>query len=102
MTYLSKKYFARAVGSLLLLGSSSAYAVNSHQHYAQNDFGGVGLIQTPTARMKAQGENSINYSDTDEYRRSSVSLQVFARLSATARDIDILNRLYCQNPAFGC
>lgn len=100
MTYLSKQYFARAVGSLLLLGSSSAYAVNSHQQYAQNDFGGVGLLQTPTARMNAHGEFSINYSDTDEYRRSSVSLQVFPWLTATARYTDIRHRLYSQNPDF--
>lgn len=90
---------ACVVGGLLLL-SGNAYATSAHGPYAQNDFGGVGLLQTPTARMNAYGEFSINYSDTNEYRRSAVSLQVFPWLTATARYTDIRNRLYSEDPNF--
>ena len=90
---------ACVVGGLLLL-SGNAYATSAHGPYAQNDFGVVGLLQTPTARMNAYGEFSINYSDTNEYRRSAVSLQVFPWLTATARYTDIRNRLYSEDPNF--
>ncbi|MDI8841813.1 YjbH domain-containing protein, partial [Salmonella enterica subsp. enterica serovar Anatum] len=35
---------------------------------SQSDFGGVGLLQTPTARMAREGEMSLNYRDNDQYR----------------------------------
>lgn len=66
----------------------------------QSDFGGVGLLQTPTARMNPYGELSINYSDSDEYRRTAVSMQLFPWLEATARYTDIRYRLYSQDSNF--
>ena len=33
---------------------------------SQSDFGGVGLLQTPTARMAREGEMSLNYRDNDQ------------------------------------
>lgn len=44
---------------------------------SQDDFGGVGLLQMPSARMAEEGELSFNYVDNDEYRRWSISLQPF-------------------------
>ncbi|MBF7053201.1 YjbH domain-containing protein [Halomonas sp. KAO] len=41
----------------------------------QSDFGGVGLMQTPTARMAPVGTMSINWSRTAPYRRYSVFIQ---------------------------
>ncbi|MDT7526303.1 YjbH domain-containing protein [Pseudidiomarina sp. GXY010] len=67
---------------------------------AQSDFGGVGLLQTPTARMNPYGELSINYSDADEYRRTAVSLQLFPWLTATARYTDIRYQLYSGDSNF--
>ena len=43
----------------------------------QSDFGGVGLLQTPTARMAPAGELSVNASRTSPYSRYSLSLQPF-------------------------
>ena len=40
-------------------------------------FGGVGLLQTPTARMAREGEISLNYRDNDQYRYYSASVQLF-------------------------
>lgn len=44
---------------------------------SQSDFGGVGLLQTPTARMAREGEMSLNYRDNDQYRYYSASVQLF-------------------------
>ncbi|MCG8706873.1 YjbH domain-containing protein [Brenneria sp. 4F2] len=67
---------------------------------SQSDFGGTGLLQTPTARMAETGEFSLNYRDNDEYRRYSVSLQLFDWLETTVRYTDIRTRLYSGDPGF--
>lgn len=56
--------------------------------------GGVGLWQTPTARMMPEGSLSMNYTDNQEYRFMSVSLQLFPWMEATARYTDVRTRLY--------
>jgi len=45
--------------------------------------GGVGLLQTPTARMAREGAFSVNYSDIDEYRFWTASIQLFDWLEST-------------------
>lgn len=60
---------------------------------SQSDFGGTGLLQTPTARMAEVGEFSLNYRDNEEYRRYSVSLQLFDWLETTVRYTDIRTAL---------
>ncbi|MNX64052.1 hypothetical protein D3C86_950690 [compost metagenome] len=62
--------------------------------YTQNDFGGVGLLQTPTARMAPAGELSVNASRTDPYSRYSLSLQPFDWLEGSFRYTAITNRAY--------
>ncbi|WP_296047425.1 YjbH domain-containing protein [uncultured Alteromonas sp.] len=56
--------------------------------------GGVGLWQTPTARMMPEGALSMSYTDNQEYRFMSVSLQLFPWMEATARYTDVRTRLY--------
>ncbi|MEH0835092.1 YjbH domain-containing protein [Pectobacterium cacticida] len=67
---------------------------------SQYDFGGTGLLQMPTARMAETGEFSLNYRDNEEYRRYSVSLQLFDWLETTVRYTDIRTRPYSDDPAF--
>ncbi len=62
--------------------------------YTQNDFGGVGLLQTPTARMAPAGELSVNASRTSPYSRYSLSLQPFEWLEGSFRYTAITNRSY--------
>ena len=45
---------------------------------SQSDFGGVGLMQTPTARFAPQGELSFTYSRTQPYKRFSVDAAPFS------------------------
>ena len=65
-----------------LLPYSLAHA---EPRYTQNDFGGVGLLQTPTARMAPAGELSLNANRTDPYSRYSLSLQPLEWLEGTFR-----------------
>ncbi|WP_417615583.1 YjbH domain-containing protein [Oceanisphaera sp.] len=67
---------------------------------SQSDFGGTGLMQMPSARMNKEGEFSINYFDTDQYRRYSLSLQLFPWLEATVRYVDVRTVLYSNRPEF--
>ncbi|WP_370241183.1 YjbH domain-containing protein [Marisediminitalea sp.] len=62
--------------------------------------GGVGLWQTPTARMMPEGALSLNYTDNQEYRFWSVSLQLFPWMEATARYTDTRTRLYSNVDSF--
>ncbi|SEK95917.1 YjbH domain-containing protein [Ectothiorhodospira marina] len=64
----------------LLLAALVALAVAPHQVRAgtgegQSDFGGVGLMQTPTARMMEVGRLDFSISRTEPYRRYNLFLQ---------------------------
>ncbi|MGV3344590.1 YjbH domain-containing protein [Enterobacteriaceae bacterium LUAb1] len=61
---------------------------------SQSDFGGVGLMQTPTARMAREGEFSVNARDNKQYHFYSTSIQLFPWLESTLRYTDIRNRRY--------
>lgn len=65
-----------------------------------NNYGSVGLMQNPTARMAEEGELAITYSDMQEYYRYTVNLQLFPWLETTAFYTRIPNRLYSNNPDF--
>lgn len=92
--------------SLLALAISPAlFAASTSSRFdrlgpSQADFGGVGLMQTPTARMAREGEFSANYMDDEEYRRWSISVQAFEWLETTIRYTDVRTRLYSQYPEF--
>ncbi|MBV7546153.1 YjbH domain-containing protein [Pseudomonas sp. PDM26] len=62
--------------------------------FTQNDFGGVGLLQTPTARMAPAGEFSLNANRTDPYSRYSISIQPLDWLEGSFRYTAISDRKY--------
>ncbi len=61
---------------------------------SQGSFGGVGLLQIPSARMAKTGEFSANYFDDDQYRRWSISAQPFDWFEATLRYTDVRTKKY--------
>ncbi|GGC97443.1 YjbH domain-containing protein [Halopseudomonas salina] len=71
-----------------------AQALADRYSTTQHDFGGVGLLQTPTARMAPVGEFSFNANRTSPYSRYSVSVQPFSWLEGTIRYMAISNREY--------
>ncbi|MEH8021193.1 YjbH domain-containing protein [Rheinheimera metallidurans] len=90
----------------LALLSASLHAANASSWQQQDAgvsqmaHGGVGLIQTPTARMAPAGDLSINYTDNQEYRLWSVSIQLFDWMESTVRYTDVRNQLYSDDPGF--
>lgn len=89
--------------SLLALGISTACYGETYPAPigpSQSDFGGVGLLQTPTARMAREGELSLNYRDNDQYRYYSASVQLFPWLETTLRYTDVRTRQYSSVRAF--
>lgn len=62
--------------------------------------GGTGLIQTPTSRMLTEGDLRVSYTDNDEYRFWSATLQLFPWMQATVRYTDVRTRLYSPYPGF--
>lgn len=94
------KPLALLVSSLLATLPTVNAATTEAPRYTQSNFGGVGLIQTPTARMADYGQFSLNYTDVEEYRFWSASIQLFPWLETTVRYVDIRTQLYSQSPGF--
>ncbi|SFH35260.1 YjbH domain-containing protein [Modicisalibacter xianhensis] len=61
---------------------------------AQSDFGGVGLMQTPTARMAPLGEFSFTYGRVEPYTRYNISVQPLDWFEVGFRYTEIDNRFY--------
>ncbi|WP_411359039.1 YjbH domain-containing protein [Pseudidiomarina salilacus] len=101
---LKHKQIALAITAALASAGFSVQANAQEAYdpdpYTTSDFGGVGLLQTPTARMNSEGHITIGYSDTDDYRRTSVTLQVFDWLEATARYTDLRYNFYSDSENF--
>jgi membrane-associated phospholipid phosphatase len=66
-----------------------------------NDWGMIGLLQTPTARMSKAGEARFHYSRVDPYERSNVIFQPLDWLEAGFRYTNIRNRLYGEESLSG-
>ncbi len=61
---------------------------------SSSDWGGVGLLQTPTARMRETGSVAVTLSHAQPYTRLNVMLQPLDWLEAGFRYTDISNRDY--------
>ncbi|KXI30323.1 polysaccharide biosynthesis protein [Paraglaciecola hydrolytica] len=86
---------------LLILAVTQANELPySNGQVSQMVRGGVGLWQVPTARMAANGSLSVNYTDNEEYRFWSASLQLFPWMESTVRYTDARTRLYSDVPSF--
>ncbi|WP_185969148.1 YjbH domain-containing protein [Aliiglaciecola sp. M165] len=68
--------------------------------YTQMIRGGVGLIQTPTARMREEGSFTANYNDIDQYRFWTASIQLFPWMESTVRYTDVRTQLYSPFESF--
>lgn len=60
----------------------------------QSDYGGTGLLQTPTARMAPVGQFAFTYSHIDPYSNVAVSLQPFSWMQAGFRYTSISGRSF--------
>lgn len=69
---------------LIVVFNSAAYSENINKNSLYN-FGGVGLLQVPTARMLTAGSISSYYSFSKPYNRYAVSAQPFENIEAAVR-----------------
>lgn len=67
----------RTVPALSLLGLAVCGNLYAQVPSTQNDWGGIGLLQTPTARMAEEGEFAFTASHTSPYTRYNVMMQPF-------------------------
>ncbi|CAK4070544.1 YjbH domain-containing protein [Vibrio sp. 16] len=86
--------------STLTLLSVPTFASDATWKVSQTDFGGTGLMQTPTARMAAEGEFNMGASFNDDYYYYTVSLQLMSWLETTIRYTRIPDTLYNPNPDY--
>ncbi|KPN17060.1 hypothetical protein AO715_02945 [Xanthomonas sp. Mitacek01] len=80
------------IWSALALGIS--VTLHAQDFSTQNDWGGTGLLQTPTARMEDEGQISLSASYTSPYARYNVSMQPFPWLEGTFRYVGLRNLRY--------
>lgn len=65
-----------------------------------SDWGGVGLLQTPTARMEKAGHLTVNFSRMYPYFQGNIMVQPLDWLEAGFRYTNISNRFYSADPNF--
>lgn len=70
---------------------------NTDWKVSQSDFGGVGLMQTPTGRMADEGEFNLGTTINEDYYHYMVSLQLMPWLETSIRYTRIPDVLYNEN-----
>ncbi len=87
-----------------MFGASNAWAAEYWDPFPvvpiASDFGGVGLIQTPTARFAPDGQLSFTGNRVSPYERYAVTFQAMPWLETTLRYSSIGNRLFSEVPEF--
>jgi len=92
---------ACVVAVVCLAGSAPARAADFDSLFAgSNDFGDVGLLQTPTARMRGDGEFGVGISTVRPVNQIDLFAQLLPWLETSFHYVDITNRLYSQDPSF--
>ena len=84
--------------ALVLPGRLSAASLE--RHVSNSDWGGVGLLQTRTARFGPDGQLDFGASFVFPYRRYYLNLHVWPWLETTFRYTDIRNRLFSDDELF--
>lgn len=85
---------ARAGVALLSLSISAVLNAQTAPAPTASDWGGVGLLQTPTARMADDGEVSFTASHTSPYSRYNVVMQPLPWVEGAFRYVSVANRRY--------
>ena len=94
MTRFARSQAARLSLALLTLSISTALHAQSAPAPTASDWGGIGLLQTPTARMADEGELAFTASHTSPYSRYNMVLQPLPWLEGAFRYVSVANRRY--------
>ena len=68
--------------------------------YSNSDFGGVGLMQMPTARMQPEGEFTFGTTISSDYHHYWTSLQLLPWLETTVRYTQVPDLYYSGDQSF--
>lgn len=79
--------------TMAALAAPASHAAG-YPEYSGNDFGGIGLLQTPTARFAPDGEFRAGVSAVSPYNQILLGLQWLPWLETGFRYAEISNRLY--------
>ena len=98
------------LGQFLLTGASVAAIATGSVRAAPfdpypvpaltNDFGGVGLLQNPSARFARDGQLTAGFNEVTPYTRYFVTMQAMPWMEATLRYTSVSDRLYSPFPEF--
>ena len=77
-----KRYLIGTVLALAII--SSAECSEYYGRYSQTALGGIGLIQTPTARSQNDGAFAFGVSAESPYNRMFSRVQIFPRVEASS------------------
>lgn len=92
------RLFAPALLALAIAAAPQAQA--DRYRTTQADFGGVGLLQTPTARFAEDGAFSFNLNRVSPYSRYSIAVTPLPWMEATLRYTSMTNSRYSNNENF--
>ena len=92
----ARHFFAAAAAVFLFLNGNLGYAqtsrANPESWYSSSDFGGIGLLQTRTARFAQDGQFDVGFSNITPYRRYLINVQALPWVEGTFRYTAIENR----------
>ncbi len=92
---------ARDLPTIAAMGAVHASAPARDPMISASDWGEIGLLQTPTARMAETGDLRFHFSRVYPYGRGTVMFQPFSWLEGGFRYTNISNRLYGPDIAGG-
>src|SRR5690606_16781026 len=79
----------RALPAISLLSLAVCGGLHAEVPATQNDWGGIGLLQTPTARMADEGEFAVTVSHTSPYTRYNVAMQPLPWFEGVYRYVNV-------------
>lgn len=91
---LSRSLRLRGSLSLLALAITGQVQAQQGPEPTASEWGGIGLLQTPTARMAEDGDLAFTASHVSPYSRYNLTLQPFPWLEGSFRYINVANRRY--------
>lgn len=89
-----KRFVATLIFAPSVFGIQNMAYAQADWQVSQMDFGGVGLLQTPTARMADEGEFNVGLNYNDDYYHYTASVQLMPWLETTVRYTRVPDVLY--------
>jgi hypothetical protein len=86
--------------STSLVAQISDYIYPHHEQPSFSNYGTIGLINMPSARMHKEGTVGFTWSHADPYLRGSIMGYPFDWFEASYQYTDVNNKLYSDSPAF--